>query len=119
MDIYLVSTATNNCDFGNRVYANFDDSLKYIHNKLKELILLEYTDGCDFFDRDYVQKFFTEEYFKQFINVNCRSQFGEFIVRKVEEKKYQFVFNPSFNIIQSLQPYGHFIVCELEILELL
>ena len=58
MDIYLVSTATNNCDFGNRAYANFDDSLKYIHNKLKELIL-EYADECDFFDRDYVQKFFT------------------------------------------------------------
>ena len=118
MDIYLVSTATNNCDFGHRAYANFDDSLKYIHNKLKELIL-EYADECDFFDRDYVQKFFTEEYFKQFTNVNCRSQFGEFIIRRIEDKKYQFVFSPSLMLIKSEQPYGQFAVCELEILELL
>lgn len=118
MNIYLVSTATNICDFGNRVYANFDDSLKYIHNKLKELVL-NYTDECDFFDRDYVQKFFTEEYFKQFANVTCRSQFGEFTIRRIEDKKYQFVFSPSLMLIKSEQPYSQFAVCELEILELL
>ena len=85
---------------------------------MKELIL-EYADECDFFDRDYVQKFFTEEYFKQFTNVNCRSQFGEFIIRRIEDKKYQFVFSPSLMLIKSEQPYGQFAVCELEILELL
>lgn len=115
MDIYLVSTATNICDFGNRVYANFDDSLKYIYDSLKSLSA-EFIEGCDFFDRNYVQEYFTEEFFAQFNGrMNCKSAYGEFSIIKMNDSKYQFVFVP----LLSTQLQNPFVVCELEILELL
>ena len=65
----------------------------------------------DFFDREYIQKYFTEAIFTT--NVNCRSTYGEFAIRKVKNDKYQFIFKPAN------QDDLFFFVCELEILELM
>lgn len=110
MKIYLVSLATNNYELENRVYKSFSNSLEYIYESLKSLSI-ESVKECDFFDRDFVQNYFKEEYFDRYINVNCKSVYGEFIKNKVRDNKYQFVFSP---INQD-----NFFVCELEILELM
>ena len=47
--------------------------------------------------------------------MNCKSAYGEFYIEKISDTKYQFVFAPL--LITDVQ--NTFIVCELEILELL
>lgn len=111
MNIYLASISTNLYEIDKKAYKNIDNTLKYIYNNLKKLTT-EYIEGCNFFDRDYVKKCFTEEFFKQNTRVICRSEFGEFIVEKVKNSKYQYIFAP-------IHTYDTFIVCELEMLELL
>ena len=110
MKVYLASLATNNYELENRVYKTLGNSLKYIYDNLKVLSVTSIPD-CNFFDRDFVQNYFKEEYFDRYINVNCKSAYGEFIKKKVRDNKYQFVFSP---INQD-----YFFVCELEILELM
>ena len=110
MKVYLASLSTNNYELENRAYKTFTNSLKYIYDNLKSLSI-ELEKDCDFFDREYILECFTEEYFEDFTNVNCRSIFGEFTVRKAKSNKYQFVFKPSNK--------DWFFVCELEILDLL
>ena len=115
MKVYVVSLATNNCELENRVYKSLYNSLKYIYDSLKSLSI-ESINDCDFFDRDYVQKYFKEEYFNQFNMVNCKSVYGEFIVKKTRANKYQFIFKSGiFNPTNQ----DYFFVCELEILDLL
>lgn len=115
MNIYLVSIATSEYEIENRAYKNICDSLKYIYDSLKSLST-EFIYGCDFFDRNYVQEYFTEEFFAQFNGrMNCKSAYGEFSIVKMNDSKYQFVFVP----LLSMQLQNPFIVCELEILELL
>lgn len=118
MDIYLASISTNLYEIDKKAYKNIDNSLKYIYNNLKKLTT-EYIEGCNFFDRDYVQNFFTKEFYEQYVNVNCRNEYGEFTIKKVEENKYQFVFVPYNIILNQTSPDERFIVCELEILDLL
>ena len=114
MTIYLASIATSLQEIDTKVYETFEKSLKYIYDSLKSLVSEEVED-CDFFDRDYIQKYFTEDCFvDKFCRVNCRSSYGEFIIEKVKDNKYQFVFCPV-----SSKRINYFIVCELEILELL
>lgn len=110
MKVYLASLATNNYELENRVYKTLGNSLKYIYDNLKEMSI-ESVKECDFFDRDFVQNYFKEEYFDRYINVNCKSVYGEFIKKKVRDNKYQFVFSPINK--------DYFFVCELEMLELL
>ena len=111
MKVYLASLATNNYELENAVYKTFQHSLGYIYYNLKALSLsLESLKDCDFFDRDYVQKYFTKEYFDNFKNVVCKSVYGEFCIKKVKSNKYQFVFSPVSQ--------DYFFVCELEILDL-
>lgn len=115
MNIYLTSIATNHCELGNRTYKSLDSSLKHIYNNLKALSS-EYICDCAFFDREYVQEYFTEEFFSKFNGrMNCKSAYGEFYIEKISDTKYQFVFAPL--LITDVQ--NTFIVCELEILELL
>jgi hypothetical protein len=109
MKVYLSSLATNNYELENRVYKSFDSSLKYIYDNLK-VLSVESVKDCDFFDRDYVQKYFTEEYYEKFNRVNCKSTFGEFAIKKIRDNKYQFIFAPVNQ--------NYFFVCELEVLEL-
>ena len=46
------------------------------------------SEDCDFFDRDYIQKYFTEDCFgDKFCRVNCRSSYGEFIIEKLKFDK--------------------------------
>ena len=114
MTIYLASIATSLQEIDTKVYETFEKSLKYIYDSLKSLVSEE-VENCDFFDRDYIQKYFTEDCFvDKFCRVNCRSSYGEFIIEKVKDNKYQFVFCPV-----SSKRINYFIVCELEILELL
>ena len=114
MKVYLASIATSLQEIDTRVYETFEKSLVYIYDTLKSLVLEEVED-CDFFDRDYIQKYFTEDYFgDKFCRVNCRSSYGEFIIEKLKDDKYQFVFSPV-----SSKYINYFIVCELQILELL
>jgi hypothetical protein len=114
MKVYLASIATSLQEIDTKVYETFENSLKYIYNSLKNLVSEEVED-CDFFDRDYIQKYFTEDCFgDKFCRVNCRSSYGEFIIEKVKDDKYQFVFSPI-----SSKHINYFIVCELQILELL
>ena len=114
MKVYVVSLATNNCELENRVYKSLCNSLKYIYDSLKSLVSEEVED-CDFFDRDYVQKYFNVDFFgQQFHRVVFKSIYGEFIIDKVVENKYQFIFSPV-----SSNNINFFIVCELQILELL
>lgn len=110
--IYLAAVSTNQNTLESRAYKTFDHSLEYIYESLKNLAA-EIVEGCDFFDRDYVQKYFTVDFFNHFNRVNCRSACGEFIIERVNRSKYQFIFIPS-NI-----EYEYFIVCELEIMDLL
>lgn len=114
MKVYLASIATSLQEIDTKVYETFENSLKYIYDSLKSLVSEEVED-CDFFDRDYIQKYFTEDCFgNKFCRVNCRTSYGEFIIEKVKDDKYQFVFSPI-----SSKHINYFIVCELEILELL
>ena len=114
MKVYLASIATSIQEIDTKVYETFENSLKYIYDSLKSLVSEEVED-CDFFDRDYIQKYFTENCFgDKFCRVNCRSSYGEFIIEKVKDDKYQFVFSPI-----SSKRINYFIVCELQILELL
>ena len=114
MTIYLASIATSLCELENRAYSNFSNSLEYIYDSLKSLVSEE-VENCDFFDRDYIQKYFTEDCFvDKFCRVNCRSSYGEFIIEKLKDDKYQFVFSPV-----SSKRINYFIVCELQILDLL
>lgn len=120
MRIYLASTATNHSELENRAYKTFAHSLEYIYDCLKRLAK-EYinADDFDFFDRDYVRSYFTEDFFCNSIRINCRSEFGEFIIEKANDIKYRFVFAPNHTVLKSTHPYDMFFVCELEILELL
>ena len=111
MLVYLTTSSTNSCELETRVYKTLNHSLENIYNNLKKLTI-EYMPDGDFFDRDYVKKYFTEEFFNQFSRIICRTEFGEFIVEKVKNNKYQYIFAP-------IHTYDNFIVCELEILELL
>jgi hypothetical protein len=114
MKVYLASIATSLQEIDTRVYETFEKSLVYIYDSLKNLVSEEIED-FDFFDRDYIQKYFTEDCFgDKFCRVNCRSSYGEFIIEKVKNDKYQFVFSPI-----SSKHINYFIVCELQILELL
>jgi hypothetical protein len=115
MNIYLESIATSEYEIENKAYKNICDSLIYIYDSLKSLSA-EFIEGCDFFDRNYVQEYFTEKFFAQFNGrMNCKSAYGEFSIIKMSDSKYQFVFVP----LLSIQLQNPFIVCELEILELL
>ena len=114
MKVYLASIATSLQEIDTKVYETFEKSLKYIYDSLKNLVSEEVED-CDFFDRDYIQKYFAEDCFgDKFCRVNCSSSYGEFIIEKVKDDKYQFVFSPI-----SSKHINYFIVCELQILELL
>lgn len=110
MKVYLVSLSTNHFELENKIYKTFQHSLGYIYYNLKTWSVESIKD-CDFFDRDYIQKYFTKEYFDNFENVVCKSLNIEFFIKKVRSNKYQFVFNPLNQ--------DYFFVCELEILELL
>lgn len=114
MTIYLASIATSLCEIENRAYSNFSNSLEYIYNSLKSISSKE-IDECayDFFERDSVQNYFTEDSFKKLGKVNFRSTYGEFIIEKISDNKYQFVFYS-----KSSKKIDYFIVCELEMLEL-
>lgn len=119
MKVYLSSIATNLQEIDTRVYETFEKSLNYIYDSLKKLVSEEIDDCvCDFFDRDYVQKYFNVDFFgqtgQQFHRIVCKSTYGEFIIDKVREDKYQFIFSPI-----SSNNINFFIVCELQILELL
>lgn len=115
MKVYLASIATSEYPIERKVYKSLGNSLEYIYDNLKSLSA-EFIDGCDFFDRNYVQEYFTEEFFAQFNGrMNCKSAYGEFSIIKISDSKYQFVFVP----LLSIQLQNPFIVCELEILELL
>ena len=83
MKVYLASLSTNNYELENTVYKTFQHSLGYIYYNLKTLSLESIKD-CDFFDRDYIQKYFTKEYFDNFKNVVCKSVYGEFCIKKVK-----------------------------------
>ena len=116
MKVYLASIATSIQEIDTKVYETFEKSLKYIYDSLKSLVS-EKVEDCDFFDRDYIQEYFTEDFFvDKFCRVNCRSSYGEFIIEKVKDDKYQFVFSPD---TVSSKRINYFIVCELQILELL
>ena len=118
MKIYLASIATSEYPIERKVYKNLGNSLKYIYDNLKSLSM-KCIDGCDFFDRDYVQQCFTEDFFAQFGSgskkMNCNSTYGEFFIEKMSDSKYMFVFTPFI----SMRLQNPFIVCELEILDLL
>ena len=117
--IYLVEIATNNCekDSENRAYKSLGSALECIYDNLRYFPLDEYEDGCDLFDRDYVKNYFTEEFFNRFSRVNCHSTYGELVINEIKDSKYQFVFLPAG--VPTSQQDDFFIVCELEILELL
>jgi hypothetical protein len=118
MKVYLASIATSIQEIDTKVYETFEKSLKYIYNSLKSLASEQMVDyDFDFFDRDYIQEYFTEDFFvDKFCRVNCRSSYGEFVIEKVKDDKYQFVFSPD---TVSSKRINYFIVCELQILELL
>jgi hypothetical protein len=125
MKIYLttveISTITSICEIEKRAYKNFTNSLENIYNNLKSIISKEIDDcACEFFNRDYVRKYFTEDFFKeheeQFYRINFKSPNGEFYIKKINDNKYQFVFYP---YDEKLKNINYLIVCELEILELL
>jgi hypothetical protein len=111
MNIYFTSISTNVLEIENRAYKNFGNALEFIYNNLKELTC------CEFFHRDYIQKYFTTEFFDKFAKVNCKSEYGEFVIEKVKDNRYQFVF--IFYPSLLTEPIDFFIVCELEILELI
>ena len=110
--IYLAAISTNQDILESRAYKTFEHSLEFIYDSLKALAA-EVVDCYDFFDRDYIRNCFTVNFFTRFNRVNCKSECGEFIVERVNRSKYQFVFIPSN------QEYEYFIVCELEIMDLL
>jgi hypothetical protein len=116
--IYLASISTDNCGIENRAYKSIGNALEYIYNSLKKLTS-DIIEDCSFFDRDYVKNYFTEEYFNRFSKVNCHSIYGEHIIDKVKDNKYQFVFIPSREHLKCDIRKDIFIVCELEMLELL
>lgn len=118
MEIYLTSIATNLCELENKVYKNFENALDNIYINLNKLVT-EVLNDCDFFNRDYVQKYFSEEFFKNFVSVNCKSEFGFFTIGRVSDNKYQFVFSTSLQVPKNSPLHDYFIVCELDILELL
>lgn len=110
MKIYLASIATNESEIENRAYKNLKSALNYIYESLKS-ITAETIHYIDFFDKGYIQKYFTETMFST--NLNCRSPYGVFAIRKVKNDKYQFIFKPAN------QDDLFFFVCELDILDLL
>lgn len=110
MKIYLASIATNESEIENRAYKDLKSALNYIYESLKS-ITAETIHDSDFFDKEHIQKYFTETMFST--NVNCRSPYGEFAIRKVNNDKYQFIFKPAN------QDDLFFFVCELDILDLL
>lgn len=119
LKIYLASISTSEYAIERKAYSNIGSSLKYIYDNLKEKALsIECINGCDFFDREYVKNYFTEEFFYQFINndkkLTCRSSYGEFFIERINDSKYQFVFAPP-----PICPQNQFIVCELDLLDLI
>ena len=109
MKVYLTSITNNYTEF-NRVYKSINNSLEYIHDFFKSMSV-ESDKDCDFFDREYVQEYFTEDYLTQYGNVVCKSTYGEFIIKKICGYKYQFVYIPVNE--------DDFVICELEVLDLL
>ena len=109
MKVYLTSLTTNYSEF-NRVYKSINNSLEYIHDFFKSMSV-ESDKDCDFFDREYVHEYFTEDYLIQYRNVVCKSTYGEFVIKKLHGYKYQFVYIPVNE--------DDFVICELEILDLL
>ena len=89
MKIYLASIATNESEIENRAYKDLKSALNYIYESLKSLTAETIPDS-DFFDREYIQKYFTEAIFTT--KVNCKSEYGEFVIEKVKNNRYQFVF---------------------------
>ena len=118
MQIYLASISTDDCGIENRAYKSIGNALEYIYNSLKDLTS-DIIEDCSFFDRDCVKNYFTEEFFNRFSRVNCHSIYGELVINEVKDSKYQFVFIPSKEYLKSDIRYDNFIVCELEMLELL
>lgn len=114
--IYLASISTDNCGIENRAYKSIGNALEYIYNSLKKLTS-DIIEDCSFFDRDYVKNYFTEEFFNRFSRVNCHSTYGELVINEIKENKYQFVFLPAG--VPTSQQDDFFIVCELEMLDLL
>ena len=119
--IYLASISTDSCEIENRAYKSIDKALEYIYDRLKALSkdIIDDEKCFDFFDREYIKSYFSEEFFNQFKKIWSRTEFGEFIIESPRSNKYIFIFNPNFNVLKSYQPHYIFIVCELEMLELL
>lgn len=121
--IYLASISTDNCEIENRAYKSIGNALDYIYDSLKALAKDAIDDEkCfDFFDRDYIKSYFSEEFLNQFNKICSRTEFGEFIIERPKSNKYRFIFAPNFNVLKSPQPnyIFVFIVCEMEMLELL
>jgi hypothetical protein len=118
MKVHLASISTNEYEIENRIYIELSHSLEFIYVCLKSLTS-DVIKDCDFFDREYIRNIFTKKYFIENIdcncNINCRSaQYGDFTIKKIKQNKYQFVFIPTI-----IKQDEHFIVCELEILDLL
>ena len=121
MCVYLATISDSEYFDETKVYKNIGNSLKYIYENLK-LISTKYIENCNFFDRDYIQEYFTEEFIKQFNGrINCKSEFGEFFIENINENKYKFFFVcfQSFETYQSKREQNPFCICELEILDLL
>lgn len=116
MIVYVSSISTNEYAIERRAYKSISSSLKYIYDNLKSLSI-EYIEDCDFFDRDYIKNYFTEDYFERFIAVSCKSTYGELSIKYIYDGKYQFVFAPYAEYTVSHD--ACFIVCELDMLELL
>lgn len=118
MYVYLATRSDSKYFDETKVYKTIGNSLKYIYENLK-LYSKDYIENCDFFDRDYIHEYFTEEFIKQFNGrINCKSEFGEFYIEKINENKYKFLFI-SFLSFQSKLEQNPFCICELEILDLL
>ena len=119
--IYLASISTDNYEIENRAYKSIGNALEYIYDSLKALAkdIIDDEKCFDFFDRDYIKSYLSEEFFNQFNKVWSRTEFGEFIIERPKINKYRFLFDPNFKVLKSTQPHYIFIVCELEILELL
>ena len=118
MQIYLASISTDDCGIENRAYKSIGNALEYIYNSLKDLTS-DIIEDCSFFDRDCVKNYFTEEYFNRFSKVNCHSIYGGFIIDKIKDSKYQFVFIPSIEYLKANIRCDIFFICKLEMLDLL
>jgi hypothetical protein len=105
MKVYLASISTSLQEIDTKVYETFEKSLKYIYDSLKSLVSEEFED-CDFFDRDYIQKYFTEYFlWINFVELIVGHHMENLLLKsieKVKDDKYQFVFSP-VNLVQLVQ----------------